>query len=64
MSAVAARTTHVGNVTQRRVALSEWTKLRSVRSTRWSLLATLLLIIGIGILACVVFESRWPNLSL
>ena len=28
-------------VTQRRVARSEWTKLRSLRSTRWSLLATL-----------------------
>jgi ABC-2 type transport system permease protein len=53
----------VGRLTQRRVALSEWTKLRSVRSTRWSLLATLLLIIGIGILACVVFESRWAHLS-
>jgi ABC-2 type transport system permease protein len=64
MSAVTAGPTHVGRVTQRRVALSEWTKLRSVRSTRWSLLATLLLIIGIGILACVVFESRWPHLSL
>jgi ABC-type transport system involved in multi-copper enzyme maturation permease subunit len=63
MSAVAARTTHVGRVTQRRVALSEWTKLRSVRSTRWSLFVTLLLIIGIGILACVVFETRWPHLS-
>jgi ABC-2 type transport system permease protein len=53
----------IGRVTQARVALSEWTKLRSVRSTRWALLATLLLIIGIGILACVVFEKRWPNLS-
>lgn len=59
----AAAVAPVGRVTQRRVALSEWTKLRSVRSTRWSLLATLLLIIGIGILACVVFESRWPHLS-
>lgn len=28
-------------VTQRRVFLSEWTKLRSVRSTRWALLANL-----------------------
>jgi ABC-2 type transport system permease protein len=54
----------VGAVTPRRVALSEWTKLRSVRSTRWALLATLVLIVGIGILACVVFESRWPHLSL
>ncbi len=62
MSALPAALT-VGRVTQRRVALSEWTKLRSVRSTRWSLLATLVLIIGIGILACTVFESRWPHLS-
>jgi ABC-2 type transport system permease protein len=53
----------VGRVTQRRVALSEWTKLRSVRSTRWTLLTTLLLIIGIGILACVVFENRWSHLG-
>jgi ABC-2 type transport system permease protein len=60
---MSAGTLIVGDVTQRRVALSEWTKLRSVRSTRWALLATLLLIIGIGILACVVFENRWPHLS-
>ena len=53
----------VERVTQRRVNLSEWTKLRSVRSTRWSLLAMLVLIIGIGILACAVFESRWPHLG-
>lgn len=53
----------VERVTQRRVALSEWTKLRSVRSTQWSLFAALVLIIGIGILACAVFESRWPHLS-
>ena len=63
MSNVAAIATPAGRVTQRRVALSEWTKLRSVRSTRWSLLATLVLILGIGILACAVFESRWPHLS-
>jgi ABC-type transport system involved in multi-copper enzyme maturation permease subunit len=59
----ATPTVHVGRVTQRRVALSEWTKLRSVRSTRWALLVTLLFIIGIGLIACVVFESRWPHLS-
>ncbi len=59
---MSAATTPVERVTHRRVALSEWTKLRSVRSTRWSLLVTLLLIIGIGILACTVFESRWPHL--
>jgi ABC-2 type transport system permease protein len=50
-------------VTQRRVVRSEWTKLISLRSTRWALAATLLLAIGIGILACTVFESRWPHLG-
>jgi hypothetical protein len=69
MSAVTAPPTSsappitVGPLTQRRVILSEWTKLRSVRSTRWTLLVALLLIIGVGILVCVVFESRWPHLS-
>lgn len=50
-------------VTQRRVVRSEWTKLVSLRSTRWALAATLLLAIGIGLLACIVFESRWAHLS-
>lgn len=69
MTALAAQATpaapapYVGRVTQRRVMRSEWTKLRSVRSTRWSLLVTLLLIIGIGVLACIVFEARWPHLN-
>jgi ABC-2 type transport system permease protein len=60
MSALSAS---LAGVTQRRVAVSEWTKLRSVRSTRWTLLVTLLLIIGIGLLACAVFEARWPHLG-
>jgi ABC-2 type transport system permease protein len=51
-------------VTQARVVRSEFTKLRSVRSTRWSLLAAVLFIIGVGILVCVVFDARWPHLSL
>jgi ABC-type transport system involved in multi-copper enzyme maturation permease subunit len=58
------RMPRIGRVTQARVALSEFTKLRSLRSTRWALGATLLLTIGIGILACAVFASRWPHLSL
>ena len=40
------REPHTGRVTQARVALSEWTKLRSLRSTRWSLLAAIVLTIG------------------
>jgi ABC-type transport system involved in multi-copper enzyme maturation permease subunit len=51
-------------VTQARVARSELTKLRSLRSTRWALLVTLIFTIGIGILACTVFAARWPHLSL
>lgn len=51
------------HVTQLRVIRSELTKLRSVRSTYWSLFATLLFIIGIGILVCVIFNARWPHLA-
>jgi ABC-type transport system involved in multi-copper enzyme maturation permease subunit len=60
MSANAAT---LGRVTQRHVNRSEWTKLRSVRSTRWSVLVALLLLIGIGVLACAIFEARWTQLS-
>ena len=51
------------HVSQLRVIRSEWTKLRSVRSTYWTLLITLLLIIGIGILVCVIFNARWTHLD-
>ena len=47
-------------VTQARVARSEWTKLRSVPSTAWSLLAALALIIGFGALYCVLRVTRPP----
>jgi ABC-type transport system involved in multi-copper enzyme maturation permease subunit len=42
---------------------SEWTKLRSVRSTTWSLAALVVLSIGIGILATATEASRWANAS-
>ena len=35
VSAITAAAVPVGKVTQARVALSGWTKLRSVRPTRW-----------------------------
>ncbi len=47
-----------------RVALSEWTKIRSVRSTRWSLAAAVLLTIGLPCLFAAVTASRWNHLSL
>jgi ABC-2 type transport system permease protein len=53
----------VGRVTQARVALSEWTKLRSLRSTRWSLLVAVVLTIGLPLLVATVISSRWSHLS-
>jgi ABC-2 type transport system permease protein len=68
MSSVGATTVpplpHMGRVTQLRVFLSEWTKLRSVRSTRWSLLAAVVFTIGIAALACAVVSHHWPHMSL
>ncbi|MBV8430443.1 MAG: hypothetical protein JO244_04735 [Solirubrobacterales bacterium] len=63
MSALSAAARPALKVTQLRVFRSEWTKLRSVCSTYWSLLVTLLLVIGIGILVCVIFNARWPHLA-
>jgi ABC-2 type transport system permease protein len=52
-----------GRVTQAHVFLSEWTKLRSVRSTRWSLLAAFVFTIGLAILATAVLRNHWPSMS-
>ena len=57
------RLAYRGKVTQARVILSEWTKLRSVRSTRWSLLAATVLTIGFPILASAVISSHWGHQS-
>jgi len=40
---------------------SEWTKIRSVRSTAWCILATVVLGIGIGILATTSEASNWRH---
>jgi ABC-2 type transport system permease protein len=57
------RLAYRGKVTQARVILSEWTKLRSVRSTRWSLLIATILTIGFPILASAVISSHWGHRS-
>jgi hypothetical protein len=57
------RLPHTGRVTQARVALSEWTKLWSVRSTRWSLVAGVGFTIGVAALACFVVAHHWPHVS-
>jgi len=50
-------------VEQRRVVLSEWTKLRSVRSTRWSLLIAVSATVGIAALACAVVSHHYPQMD-
>jgi ABC-2 type transport system permease protein len=46
------------------VVRSEWTKLRTVRSTAWSLLATAVLTVAIGALVCAVAAARWHEFGL
>ena len=43
-----APATVAGPVTQVRVVRAEWTKLRALRSTRWSALSAIVLIVGLG----------------
>jgi ABC-type transport system involved in multi-copper enzyme maturation permease subunit len=45
------------------VARSEWVKLRSLRSTRITLLVAFLLMAGMGVLAAVITASQWAHLS-
>jgi hypothetical protein len=67
MSAIAKarhlpRAAHTGRVTQTRVALSEWTKLQSLRSTRWSLLAAVVLTVALPVLFAAVTSSHWNSM--
>ena len=57
------RLEHTGRVTQLRVFGSEWTKLRSVRSTAWSLLAAFVFTIGIPAIAAGVVAHHWPHMA-
>lgn len=49
---------HYGPIGQLR---SEWTKMRTVRSTIWTLVATVLAVIGIGAVACAVTAAHWRS---
>jgi len=46
-----------------RVAVSEWTKLRTLRSTRYALLAGVAMTIGFAIIPALVNASRWSTMS-
>ncbi len=55
--------TQRGRVTQLGVLRSEWTKLWSLRSTRWSLLAAFVSMAGLGPLIAAVQMGRWLQMS-
>ncbi|HET8751892.1 MAG TPA: hypothetical protein VFM43_05140 [Gaiellaceae bacterium] len=52
-----------GRVAFHRVLLSEWTKLRSVRSTKWSLAVGFLLTIAFPVVFALVTSSHWGSMS-
>jgi hypothetical protein len=52
-----------GRVAFHRVLLSEWTKLRSVRSTKWSLVVGFLLTIAFPVVFALVTSSHWGTMS-
>jgi ABC-type transport system involved in multi-copper enzyme maturation permease subunit len=50
-------------VTQARVFTSEWIKLRSLRSTVYTLLAAIVMTVGLGMLFSGVIANRWSQLD-
>ncbi|HZU39824.1 MAG TPA: ABC transporter permease [Solirubrobacteraceae bacterium] len=52
-----------GRVTQWNVVRSEWTKLWTLRSTRWSLLVAFVAMAGLGPLVAAVQMGHWANMD-
>ncbi|MYS21689.1 ABC-2 family transporter protein [Streptomyces sp. DvalAA-14] len=51
-----------GRVSQARVLHSEWIKLRTLRSTFYTLIAAVVALIGFGALFCAVTANHWPHM--
>jgi hypothetical protein len=52
-----------GRVTQLHVIVSEWTKLHSLRSTRWSLAVAVVLTIGLPAIFAAITSSHWGSMA-
>jgi ABC-2 type transport system permease protein len=69
MSTTSAPTTAPGavptsyRVSARGVLRSEWTKLASIRSPRWTLLVAVALLIGLSAIICAVSAHEYPTMS-
>ena len=46
------------------VVRSEWTKLRTVRSTYWTLLAAAVAMIGVSVIVCAILVAQYANMSI
>lgn len=57
------RTPGGGRVTQFRVIVSEWTKFRSLRSTRYTLLATVGFTVGLALAAAILVVTQWSTMT-
>src|SRR3954470_15030023 len=57
------RLAYRGHVTQWGVLRSEWTKLRSLRSTAWSLAAAFVFTIALADIAAAVVVNHWPHMQ-
>lgn len=57
------RTPSGGRVTQSRVIVSEWTKFRSLRATRYTVLATVGLTVGLALAAAVLVVTQWATMT-
>jgi ABC-type transport system involved in multi-copper enzyme maturation permease subunit len=45
------------------VLASEWTKIRSVRSTYWTLLTTVIATIGLSAMVCAIYVAQYDHLT-
>jgi len=52
----------VSATSARAVLTAEWTKLRTVRSTRWTLLGTFAVSVGLGLVVGLAFRSSFPHM--
>jgi hypothetical protein len=57
----AARSALAGHYGPAELLRSEWTKLRTVRSTTWTLVVTVVAVVGIGVLATAVTAAHWRS---
>jgi hypothetical protein len=63
MTAISQPVRRPERVQFRDVATSEWTKLRSLRSTGWSFAGYVLLSVGMSVLATSLYSGNWDHLS-